>query len=194
MKFIKWLDKHFEESLMAILLIIICVVEMLQVLCRKLPFIPTFSWTDELNRFCWIWTVFLSIPYTIRNMNMLRVNIIMDKFPSIVRNIWNILVDLVNAAVYGFLFYNSIEVISNRIASGETSPAMEWPIWIIYAIMLVGFGLGCFRAIQVAVIHAMHINEKQLSTTEQTLADAQEEIEAGLRAESNGEAAEGGTN
>ncbi len=190
MKVLKWIDDHFEETLIAILLIIISIVEMLQVLCRKIPFIPTFSWTDEINRFCWVWTVFLSIPYTIRHMNMLRVNILIDKLPSVARNSWNVIVDLINCATYGLLFYYSIEVVENIKKANELSPALEWPMWIIYSVIIVGFGLGAVRAIQVAIIHLMHVKDKQLSTTEQTIADAAEEAEAGRRAEANGEGGE----
>lgn len=183
MKAIKWLDKHFEETLIVIILIIITVVEFAQVVVRKLPFIPAFTWAEEFCRICWIWTVFLTIPYTIRHMNMLRVSIVMEQLPSLVRNIWNVVIDLINCAVYGFLCYHSFAVVANIKEGGQFTAAMQWPLWIINIVVIVGFGLGALRALQVAIIHLMHVKEKTLSSKEQAIKDAEEEAEAAKRAE-----------
>ena len=48
-------------------------------------------------------------------------------------------------------------------------------MWIVYSVMVIGFFLGCIRAIQMAVIHAMHFKERELSTLEQTMQDAADE-------------------
>ena len=193
MKFIKWLDKHFEETLIVLILIVITVVEFAQVVVRKLPFIPTLTWAEEFCRICWIWTVFLTVPYTIRHMNMLRVSIVMEQLPSLVRNIWNIVVDLINCVVYGFLCYHSFGVVAAAKTGGQFTPAMEWPTWIIMIVIIVGFGLGALRALQVAIIHLMHVKDKTLSSKEQAIKDAEEEAEAakrseGLETEKGGEA------
>ena len=54
---------------------------------------------------------------------------------------------------------------------------------IVYAVMLFGYGLGCVRAVQMSVIHIMRFGEKELSTVEQTMADAAQEAAAGGRGE-----------
>ena len=183
MKVVKWLDEHFEESILVVLLVLISCVELIQVIFRNLTFVDALTWPEEFCRFCWIWSVFLSLPFTIRKGSMLRVNVLVDMLPQVVRKSVNILIDLINAVVMGVLFYHSISVVDSIRVSAEASPAMTWPMWIIYAIMLVGFGLGVVRAIQMAVIHVKHFGEKELTTLEQTMADAAEEAEAGKRAE-----------
>ena len=67
--------------------------------------------------------------------------------------------------------------------SAEASPAMLWPMWIVYSIMVFGFFLGALRGLQQAVIHVKNIKKRELSTIEQTMADAAEEAAAGKRAE-----------
>ena len=54
MKILRWLDAHFEEVLLAILLIVIACVSFLQVVIRKVPFIPALTWAEEFCRFCWV--------------------------------------------------------------------------------------------------------------------------------------------
>ena len=183
MRVLKWLDEHFEEAMLVVLLALIACVELLQVVFRNLSFVDALTWPEEFCRFCWIWSVFLSLPYTIRKGSMLRVNVLVDLLPQVVRKSVNIAIDLINAAVMGLLFVNAIQVVNGIKISGESSPAMTWPMWIIYSIMLVGFGLGALRGLQMAAIHVKHFNEKELTTLEQTMADAAEEAEAGKRAE-----------
>ena len=183
MKVIKWLDEHFEETVLVILLILISVVELMQVIIRNIPWIPALTWAEEFCRFCWIWSVFLSLPYTIRKGSMLRVSILLDAFGDKIRKIINIVVDLVVAATMLFLGIHSVSVIRGIIGSMEKSPAMLWPMWIVYSIMLVGFFGGFLRALQMAYLHLKSINEKSLSTAEQTKLDAAAEADAGRKAE-----------
>ena len=186
-KFLKWFDEHFEETLLVILLVVISCVSLIQVIVRKLPFIPTLKWAEEFCRFAWIWSVFLSLPYTIKKGNMLRVAILLDLFPQAVRKSINILIDLVVAGVMGFLCWNSIPVIQKIRESAETSPAIAWPMWIIYIIVFVGFLLGACRGIQTAIYHITHFREKELSTKEQAEADAAEEAAVSMAADAQKE-------
>lgn len=183
MRLLKWLDEHFEEAILVVLLVLISCVELVQVIVRNIPFIPALTWAEEFCRFCWIWSVFLSLPYTIRKASMLRVSILLDVFPSKVKNTLNIVVDVVTAATMCLLGIHSISVIQRIVKSAESSPAMKWPMWAIYSIMLAGFFLATLRGLQQAYSHIRHFHEKELSTIEQTMAEAAEEAEAGRRAE-----------
>ena len=180
---IKWLDEHFEECLMVIFLILIACVMMLQVVVRKLPFIQSLTWAEEFSRFMWIMSVFISLPYTIRKANMLRVSVVLDLFPQKLRKIVNLCVDVIVAWSMGILAYHSVEVMDWTIRSNETSAAMQWPMSILYGVALFGFCLATLRAIQMFIIHIKNFNVKELTTLEQTQLDAAAEAEAGMRAE-----------
>lgn len=183
MKAIKWLDEHFEEAIMVLLLVLIACVELIQVIVRNLPFIPALTWAEEFCRFCWIWSVFVSLPYTIRRGSMLRVSVLLDLFPPKVRNIINILVDLITGGAMLLLGWHAVGVVRSIFLSGETSPAMLWPMWIIYSIMLLGFFLSVLRSLQQAYIHIRSFNTDTMSSLEQTMAEAAEEAEAARLAE-----------
>ena len=183
MKLIKWFDEHFEEAMLIILLALISCVELLQVVCRNIPSIPALTWAEEFCRFCWIWSVFISLPYTVRKGNMLRVTALLDVFPKGVRNAINIAVDIIVAASMLLLGMHSIEVVQNIQASAETSPAMLWPMWIVYSVMLFGFFFSALRSLQQAYLHIKNFRSAGLSTAEQTMAEVLEETEAVRRAE-----------
>ena len=183
MKILKWLDEHLEETLLIILLVLISGVELIQVIVRNIEFIPALTWAEEFCRFCWIWSVFLSLPYTIRKGNMLRVTVLLDLFPAKVRGIINIVVDLITSGAMLLLGVHATKVVSNIMKSGETSPAMVWPMWVVYSVMLVGFFLGTARGIQQALLRILNFSQSTRSTVEQTMADAQAEADAGRKAE-----------
>lgn len=183
MKTVKWLDDHLEEAFLVICLVIIAVVMMIQVIVRKIPGVPPLQWAEELCRFMWIMSVFISIPYTIRKSSMLRVTVLMDLLPEGLRKVINILVDIAILCAMAILAYNSIGVFNKIVTSNELSPAMRMPMSFVYIFMLIGFFLGTFRAAQMAVLHVKNFNERMLSTTEQTMQDAKEEASAGQRAE-----------
>ncbi|MBR5291876.1 MAG: TRAP transporter small permease [Clostridia bacterium] len=154
MKLIRWLDKHFEEYLMIFCLVTITLVMFIQVIIRKLPWIPALKWAEEFCRFAWIWSVFLSLPYTIKHSSMLRVTALRDVLPEGARRVLDVMVDIIIIAAMGMLLYYAVPLVKDRYLSGETSPAMNWPIWVMYSFMILGFGLGVFRGIQRLIGHA----------------------------------------
>ena len=181
MKVLKWLDDHFEEIFLVVFLVLITCVSLAQVIWKKAPFLESLTWSDEFCRFMWIWTVFISLPYTIRKGTMLRVSVVLDLMPQVVRKVINLAVDIVSMLCMGLLAYYSFTVIFGTpttpgvLASGELSTAMQWPMWMVYSVMLFGYALGTLRALQMTVIHMMHFGEKELTTLEQTMQDAAEE-------------------
>ena len=177
MRVVKWLDEHLEEAMMVILLVVITCVTFLQVVIRKIPWIPALTWAEEFCRFCWIWSVFLSLPYTIRKGSMLRVTVLLDLLPMKLRNVVNIIVDVINTACMAMLAYFSVEVVNGIKESGECSPAMLWPMWIVYSMMLIGLTLAALRGIQQIVIHVKDFGNNSKSTLEQAMEDAKNEAE-----------------
>ena len=54
---------------------------------------------------------------------------------------------------------------------------MEWPMWIVYAVMLFGYVLATIRAFQVMILHVKRFHERELTTHKQTMQDADKEAE-----------------
>jgi TRAP-type C4-dicarboxylate transport system permease small subunit len=175
MKVIKWLDAHFEETILVLLLVAIACISMIQVLFRKIPFVTSLTWAEEFCRFLWIWSVFLSLPYTIRMGNMLRVGVLIDMLPKVVKNTINIIVDVINTACMGLFAYYSVDLVEGIKRSKEASPAMLWPMWLVYIFMNIGFVLAVLRGIQQIVLHVKNFHKRELTTLEQTMQDAAKE-------------------
>lgn len=167
MKVLKWLDDHFEEVFLIFLLICISCVELLQVVCRNVPWIPALTWAEEACRFFWIATVFISIPYTIRTATALRVTALLEILPWKVQNIVNIVIDAMSAILLAFIGFYSVGVCQGIIEKAVVSPAMAFPLWILYAIVVFGFIFGAIRAIQMMIIHIKNIDVKPANSVEE---------------------------
>lgn len=112
---------------------------------------------------------------------MLRVTVTLDLLPPRLRGVVNVVVELVITASMLLMGVHSVTVVRNIMDSGETSSAMLWPMWIVYSVLLLGFFLGSLRGLQQVVLHIRNFGQNQLSTVEQTMAEA--ETKAGRNAE-----------
>ena len=147
MKFLHKLEKNVEESILGVLLVGMALILMAQILMRVFAK-NSLSWAEEIARYFYVWSVFLSIGCTIRMKNILRVDLILEMLPKTIHKIAELVLDLVNVVLYAFLCKCSISVVQNVQVSGQTSPALEIPMYLIYMIIPVGFALASLRSVQ----------------------------------------------
>ncbi len=176
MNVLKWLNEHFEEAIMVFLLAAISCVMMAQIIARS--FFASMPWPEEFSRYCYIWTVFLSLGYTIRKKNMLKVAILMDLLPRKLRRSIEIIVNFIMLAIFAILFRYSIIYTGKVKVSGQISPAMHLPMWIMYMSTVVGFVLAVIRMIQETVFNIKNFNKGVETTLEATIKEAKQEVEA----------------
>ena len=144
----KWLDEHFEELLLTICLLLILFVSFAQVVIRKLPNVSALTWAEEFCRFLWIFSVFLSLPYCLKKGSMLQVDLLGRALPRQAAKALGLFRDVCVFLAMCALAAASVRVVRMRFSSGELSPAMLWPVWILYAVMLAGYVLAAIRALQ----------------------------------------------
>lgn len=147
MNLLKKLDSSLEEWILGALLIGMSIILMFQILMRVFSG-RSLTWAEELARYFYVWSVFLSLGCTIRTKNILRVELLLDLLPKSFRKTLNIILDVLNVILYAFLAYTSISVVQKVQISGQTSPAMEVPMYLVYAIIPIGFALASLRSVQ----------------------------------------------
>lgn len=175
MKVLKWLDEHLEEAILIVLLAAITCVMMAQIIART--FAASMTWPEEFSRYCYIWSVFLSLGYTVKKGNMLKVGVLMDLFPLKVRKSIEITGNLIMLVIFGILFRYSIIYTGKIKVMGQVSPAMGVPMSFMYTATIIGFGLAVIRTIELIIYNVKHFNEKAESTLEATIKEAQQEVQ-----------------
>lgn len=147
MSVIRWIDQHLEEVILSIFLILIACVMMLQVIMRYVVG-SSLSWAEEFCRYLFVWSSLLSIGYSIRKKTILRVDSLIEMFPFGLKRLFKIAVEIIVLVFFAYLFVKSIPVVNMIKESGQTSPAMEIPMYIVYLSAIVGFLLAVIRSVQ----------------------------------------------
>ena len=179
MKVIKSLDENFEGTIMLVMLILITAVMSAQIVARYF-FQSPMSWPEEFSRYCYIWTVFLSLGFTLKHGNMLRVSVVVDLFPNIVRNLIGLCVNVLLLVVFAVFFYNALIRTNFVRGTGQVSPAMRVPTWLMFCSTVIGFGLGVLRLAQACYFDVVNLNRRAITTKEAVLQEAAEEAAAVL--------------
>lgn len=161
-KVIKWLDEHFEETILVILLVVIASIMMLQIFMRYI-INSSLPWPEEFARYCYIWTAFFSVGLTIRNRTILRVDIVTGLLPKFIQRIIEVFAQSFITLFFGVLFYYSLNVIKLMEASGQTSPALRLPMYLVYLCTSLGFFVATLRGAQATVKAIKGYNLKSVS-------------------------------
>lgn len=147
MKIIRWLNDHLEEYVLSGLLVVIASVMMLQVIMRYV-FNNSLSWAEEASRYAFIWSALISIGYSIKERNILRVDTLIEALPRPLRNLMTNLGNLTVVAFFGYLSISAVPAVQRVMRSSQTSPALKVHMGWIYLAAILGFFLATFRAVQ----------------------------------------------
>ena len=127
--------KKAEEILLVVLMVIMCAVIFIATVARftGLFVIP---WAEELARYCMIWVIFLGIGVAACNGEHFCV---LDSVLVVAFSI--------------FASYYGVTILQKQMASGQVTPSLRWPMWIMYLSIPLGL-------ILMALCYAWHTFEK----------------------------------
>ena len=141
---LKWLDKNFEICCMSVLLAIMTVLSFTNVVML--------SWSDEICCYCLAISAFLSLPATIRNRSMIRVDTFTTMLSKPVQKIITIVCTVIVGAFTVLLVKGGFDLIAVTAKTGQRSPALQIPVANFYWIMTICFVLAVLRAVQVVFL------------------------------------------
>jgi len=143
-----FLEKHFEELLAGILVMIMASMVFFQVVMRYLFSMPT-SWSDEIAIYAMLWSVYVSVAWAVRERAHIRVMNFVQLFPKKIAIFLTILSDFIWFLFGIFLTYQSVLLDLSFWDNAYRSPALDidqkWP----YMCLILGFGLMTLRLVQI---------------------------------------------
>ncbi len=107
-----------------------------------------FTWATELTIYLFIWMAKFGAAYGVRTGIHVGVDYVVNKLEGAKRRFL-----VTTGIVLGIIFTGVISFFGARWVifihgTGQISPDLEWPMWIIYLAIPFGSGLMCFRFIQ----------------------------------------------
>lgn len=131
--------------LLALLFAVMVIVGTMQVVNRSM-FNSSLSWSEELQKFTFIWAVFIAIPVAYTRNSHLRVDVIMDMMPPKIAAMMGTVVDimwLILGLAFVFLTWKLMGVARYQQSAG-LGISMAWA----YSGMLIG---GAYLALCASV-------------------------------------------
>ena len=107
------------------------------------------SWTEEIARYLLICVTWVGASIATRKNNHVQVDFFYRLLPAVVTRVMSTLVDAVRIAFLGYACVLTVELM--RKIGGQPMAIIDWPIGLVYGVVLFGFALMTFRAVQVAV-------------------------------------------
>lgn len=147
MKLLKFLDEYIEESILIVLLILMTLIMGLQV-CARYVFNYSLIWSEEVTRYLYIWSGFISVSYCTKRCISIKVDQLISAFPDKLKNIFMIINYSIEFVFFFYLIPFSYQYFISAIESGQLSPACGMPMYLIQIAPLVGFILVEFRILQ----------------------------------------------
>ncbi|MGH8630867.1 MAG: TRAP transporter small permease [Burkholderiales bacterium] len=108
-----------------------------------------FSWAQELCIYLFIWMAKFGAAYGVRTGIHIGVDVLVASVGAAAQR------KLVSVALsLGALFTAAIAVAGTRWVlfihgTGQVSPDLEWPMWVVYLCIPLGSALMCYRFLQV---------------------------------------------
>jgi TRAP-type C4-dicarboxylate transport system permease small subunit len=107
------------------------------------------AWTEEIARYLLICVVFVGAAIGVRRNNHVQVDFFYRLLPRPLQRLMSTLVDLFRVAFLGYAAWLTWEL--TQKIGGQQMSIVDWPIGIVYSVVLFGFVLMTWRAAQVAV-------------------------------------------
>lgn len=152
---LKWLDDNVEEVLLGILLIVMTFIMGVQVVARY-AFNYSLTWSEEITRYMFIWSGFLSISYCYRKKIAIRIEQAVSALPKSLEKIFRIIEKVIALIFFIYMIPFAYKFLQASIISGQLSPAVRLPMYLVQVAPLVGFILTTIRIIE-EIIHEVRI-------------------------------------
>ncbi len=139
------LERYFEPVCIVTLITLMTAIICLQIVLRI--FDASLSEAEEIARFLFVWAMYLSISYAIRDNRHIRVTFLVDKLPGSGRALAYNCADLVFLAYSVTVVFFGYRVISRSLELGQIAPATEMPVAVLYGSVLIGCMLNVIRIV-----------------------------------------------
>jgi TRAP-type C4-dicarboxylate transport system permease small subunit len=109
------------------------------------------GWTEEIARYLLICIVFVGAAVSVRKNTHIHVDIFYRFMPHLMKRVLSTGVDIVRVLFLGYAVYLTW-LLMGKIGKQQMA-IIDWPIGLIYAVVMFGLTLMCFRAAMIAIKH-----------------------------------------
>jgi len=147
-----YLEENLEQILMTVLLIAMAVILLIQVVSRYV-FGNPLSWTEEIARYLFIWSAFISVCLCTRKCISIKIDQFIKMFSERGMAMFKLLNLTLSLILFVYLIPYAYKYLVATIESGQVSPACGIPMYYVQSAPLICFILCTIRLLQRWVIN-----------------------------------------
>ena len=147
MKVIKWLDQYMEEIFLLVMLCVMVLIMGIQITARYV-FSSSLSWSEEITRFLFICSGFLSASYCIKNGVSVKIDQVVNMLPGKSVHFFRLISYTVQLIFFSYLIPFAWKYTMSGVESGQVSPACGIPMYLVQSFTVISFSLCVIRLIQ----------------------------------------------
>ena len=159
-KVLRWLEQNLEEFLLVLFLAAMAVIMGIQVLARYVLGM-SLSWSEEVARYLFIWSGFLSVSYCTKKCVSIKIEQFVASFPKRWKAALKVLNHTIELVLFLYLLPFAWNYFYSAVISGQKSPALGLPMYLVQAAPMTGFVLCAFRVVQRWVIEFLTVVGKE---------------------------------
>lgn len=106
------------------------------------------SWAQELTIYLFIWMAKFGAAYGVRTGIHIGVDFVVNAASPPIKRILVITAMLLGVIFTGVIAFFGARWVIFIYGTGQISPDLEWPMWIIYLAIPLGSSLMCYRFLQ----------------------------------------------
>ena len=159
-KVLRWLDQNLEEFLLVLFLAAMAVLMGIQVLARYVLGM-SLSWSEEVARYLFVWSGFLSVSYCTKKCVSIKIEQFVASFPKRWKAALKVLNHTIELVLFLYLLPFAWNYFYSAAISGQKSPALGLPMYLVQAAPMTGFVLCAFRVVQRWVIEFLTVVGKE---------------------------------
>ena len=147
MKFIKWLEKHFEDLICCSCLAIIAVSVFSQVVARYI-FEVALHWTEEVASICMVWAVYMGAALCVKERFHIRILVAVKALPNRLSRLTIFFADFCWAFFCIIMIKVSADYLFVLWKYTEHSPSLGINQFYPRSVLIIGYSLMLIRLIQ----------------------------------------------
>lgn len=130
-----------EEWILASSILVIVVVSVANVFCRSV-LNSSLTFGEELAQFCMITVTFIGLGYAASKGRHIRMSALHDQLGDRARKGLMIAISATTSALLFLLTYYSIRYVATVAELGTVSPALRFPLYLVYCTAPIGLALA----------------------------------------------------
>lgn len=148
---------EFAEKAIIVFSILLMMVNSTANAIGRYAFGQSLFFSEELNQFLIVGVTFVGFAYAVRRGRNIRMTAVYDALSDRTKKVLLTLISLITGLLLMFLTWKSVLYVQEVREINRLSPALQFPVYIIYAVIPVGLAMA---SLQYLIAFLMNVTQK----------------------------------